>query len=168
MPGGKTVELLLIFLCKSIDHFFAAFRTLSIAKDKFFLASVNAGASATVSTFAYVAVAKSGSPYAILVIAAAPLFGSYLSGMLYHKMEDHKPRIYEITSSNLEKGLDFCALLRQNDIATKMTRALNEKMEEVVYVKVYCNEKTENAFVKKNMPACFRYSTYFPVETSKE
>lgn len=158
------MEILAVFLMKTIDNALSTAKTIFINKEKYMTGAILNGLSTFFYLIAIVQITKSNSLLSIISMCIATILGTYLPGFILKKSERDKLFIFDITADDFENGKVFADAVRNTNIAIKSYITYDDDLNKVLSCKIYCINKNESTIINNLIPKTFRYNVYVPLE----
>lgn len=152
------MELLILFILKSLDISISTVKNLLLIKNKNFLSSLANSIAAYFYLVMLVHLNKNSSTSAIVVICIATFMGSFLPTLLMSKLEKDLYFIFDIIPPDKQTGKELADTLRENNIPIQTYRGYNEDREVILCIKAFSENKTESILIEETLPKNCKYS----------
>lgn len=151
------MELLILFILKSLDCSATTIKHLLLIKNKNFLSSLTNAIAAYFYLVMLVNLNKNSSTSAIIVICTATFIGSLLPSLILSKLERDKVFIFDLIPPNKQSGKELADTLRENNIPIQTYRGYNKDKEVILCIKAFSENKTESILIEEIIPKDCKY-----------
>ena len=158
------MDYIIAFLLKFINNCLSTAKTITVSKGEYFLGALFNAISELFYLLVMVRVIKSNDIFSMLMVCFAVFLGTYITGVVFKKKQPEKLYIFDVTSDNMENGIDFADKVRFFNIAIKTYKTFDTNMNKCLSCKIYCNTREESKIVESLMLPNFKYNQIIPVE----
>ena len=158
------MDILITFMCKIMDNALGTLKNIYLHKQKYLISSMFSAAGTFFYMVAMVNAIKDNSLWSIIAMCFATFLGSYIPARAVERMEKDKLYVYDITTKDMEEGLELIDEIKDLNIPFKSHSTYNDKLNKTIAVKVFCSTKTESLMIKEIIDDRFKYHAYIAKE----
>ena len=159
-------SLLIAFGLKFADTMLGTAKTIYLTREKYWVGGLLAALGNFFYLLAIVRIANADGIAGIIAMCLATLIGTALPGILIRKVEGDSLYVFEITSTTVEKGLEFVDHLRDCDMAFQTTMIYDKDKQKSLQIKVYSDTRQKSRTLTSIIPNEFTWCAYSPRKDS--